>query len=57
MLVSQFTAYDATLGIGAIHLPVGNPLEDANEDNVELHHTRVAATIGMSTFYASAKRI
>ena len=57
MLISRFTVYDATLGIGAIHLPVGNPLEDVNEDNVELHHTRVAATISMSTVYASAKRI
>jgi hypothetical protein len=52
--VSHCTAYEATLGIGAIHLPIGNPPEeDAGDGNVELYHAKVAAMIGMHTFYGN----
>jgi hypothetical protein len=49
-LVSHFIAYDATLGIGAVHPPVGHLLDEyAGDGNVELCQTKVAAMIGMTT--------
>lgn len=57
MLISHYTAYEVTLGIGTVHLPICNPLDEyAGDGDIEKHQNKVAAMIGMGIVYINEKR-
>lgn len=56
MLLLHFTAYDTILGIGTVHLPIGNLLNEyAGDGDIELYENKVATMTGTATAYMNKK--
>lgn len=56
MLLLHVTAYETTLGIGTVHLPIGNSLNEyAGGGDIELYENKVATMTGTATAYMNKK--